>query len=352
MAGSCNGYQHWIKYVVVVTILMTCLYVTLYQTGYINRTNIPTTFFIPEPKPINKTEPLPNKQTQLKYVAPTATLVPVVPVVESDWNETFPVYDDVPKNIYKTNWWMSAAFLEWDLKHRGIDYQCQDIKKVGNWWICIDEKYVIKKPCLVYSFGIANDFSFDDDMAEHGCEVHSFDPSMKRNDFTRPSSVRFHALGLSSYTDDKFLPRKDIYVHDNDTWTIMTLNLIKTALGHKERDIDVLKIDVEGHEWAVIENLFEDKIFTHVKQFMLEYHLFPDWPSKSDYSKLLRTYKKLHDIGYHKFVTAMHPCTHIPEQFNIQADVAYVNTKYITSRKKRRPLLKLKKRKRLNVGKF
>ena len=57
---------------------------------------------------------------------------------------------------------------------------------------------------------------------------------MKRNDFTRPSSVRFHALGLSSYTDDKFLPRKDIYVHDNDTWTIMTLNLIKTALGHKE----------------------------------------------------------------------------------------------------------------------
>lgn len=85
----------------------------LYFAGYINRTNIPTTFFIPEPKPINKTEPLPNKQTQLKYVAPTATLVPVVPVVESDWNETFPVYDDVPKDIYKTNWWMSAAFLEW-----------------------------------------------------------------------------------------------------------------------------------------------------------------------------------------------------------------------------------------------
>lgn len=345
MAGSCKGYQHWIKYVVVVTILITCLYATLYQTGYIQRTNIPNTFFIPEPKAINKTEVIPNKEPQLKYVTPPTPFVPVVPVVKSDWNETFPVYDDVPKDIYKTDWWMSAAFLEWDLKHRGVDYHCQDIKKVGNWWICLDENYVIKKPCLVYSFGIANDFSFDDDMAEHGCEVHSFDPSMKKNDYTRPSSVRFHAFGLSSYTDDKFLPRKDIYVHDNETWTIMTLSLIKTALGHKERDIDVLKIDVEGHEWAVIQNLFEDKLFSHVKQFMLEYHLFPDWPPKSDYSKLLRTYKKLHDIGFHKFVTAMHPLTHIPKRFNIQADVAYVNTKYVTSRKKRRLLFKLNTKK-------
>ena len=25
---------------------------------------------------------------------------------------------------------------------------------------------------------IANDFSFDDDMAAHGCEVHSFDPRL------------------------------------------------------------------------------------------------------------------------------------------------------------------------------
>ena len=60
-------------------------------------------------------------------------------------------------------WWLLSApvfyfiaifvFCFRDLKHRGIDYQCQDIKKVGNWWICIDEKYVIKKPCLVYSFG-------------------------------------------------------------------------------------------------------------------------------------------------------------------------------------------------------
>jgi hypothetical protein len=43
-----------------------------------------------------------------------------------------------------------------------------------------------------------------------------------------------------------------------------------------QRPLDVLKIDVEGHEWAVIENLLQDKMFLKIRQFMLEYHLFPD----------------------------------------------------------------------------
>ena len=30
--------------------------------------------------------------------------------------------------------------------------------------------------CLVYSFGVGEDFTFDDAMAKRGCEVHSFDP--------------------------------------------------------------------------------------------------------------------------------------------------------------------------------
>jgi len=138
-----------------------------------------------------------------------------------------------------------------------------------------------------------------------------------------------------------------MYVKDNPTWT-MTLNLIKKiALGHRDRPLDVLKIDVEGHEWAVIENLLQDKMFPKIRQFMLEYHLFPDWPAKSDYPKVLRTYKQLHDLGFAKFVTAMHPLTHIPKKFNIQADVAYVNTKYISSRKKR-DISHIYRKKRIN----
>ena len=48
----------------------------------------------------------------------------------------------------------------------------------GKWGIYQDEPFDVKPPCLVYSFGINWDFSFDDAMGKLGCEVHSFDPSM------------------------------------------------------------------------------------------------------------------------------------------------------------------------------
>jgi hypothetical protein len=38
---------------------------------------------------------------------------PVVPVLDSDRKEAFPNYEGVPEDVYKTDWWMSAAYLEW-----------------------------------------------------------------------------------------------------------------------------------------------------------------------------------------------------------------------------------------------
>ena len=85
---------------------------------------------------------------------------------------------------------------------------------------------------------------------------------------------------------------------------------------------------MEGHEWAIIDYLLKNGYFNQIKQFSLEYHLFPDWPPKSDYMKLLRTYKSLNDIGLRKFYTGIHPLNHHPEKFNIQADIGYVNFMY------------------------
>jgi hypothetical protein len=39
--------------------------------------------------------------------------------------------------------------------------------------------------CVVYSFGINNEWSFDDNMKRYGCQVYAFDPSMKAKDYDR-----------------------------------------------------------------------------------------------------------------------------------------------------------------------
>ena len=56
----------------------------------------------------------------------------------------------------------------------------------GGWNICNEPRWKLEKgKCLVYSYGINFDFSFDDAFAKFGCEVHAFDPSMNT-----PSHVR------------------------------------------------------------------------------------------------------------------------------------------------------------------
>lgn len=95
-----------------------------------------------------------------------------------------------------------------------------------------------------------------------------------------------------------------------------------------QRVLDYLKIDVEGHEWSVIDYLLKNGITPRIRHFSLEYHIFPDWPDKARYPDLLRTYKRLKEAGFYKYFTGIHPLNHTPKKFNIQADVCYVNIKF------------------------
>ncbi len=56
------------------------------------------------------------------------------------------------------------------------EHGCMD----GHKYVCLDKLYVdVKnKNCLIYSFGIANDWTFEAAMADLGCTVHAFDPTV------------------------------------------------------------------------------------------------------------------------------------------------------------------------------
>ncbi|XP_059152308.1 uncharacterized protein LOC131938318 [Physella acuta] len=240
-------------------------------------------------------------------------------------NTTVDVTQADPNNpdTIKT-WWQGAAMIDWYI-HSPLRYTCKQRVAYGNWGVCQDVPYSVNRSCLVYSFGINNDFSFDDAMVDQGCEVHSFDPSMNQSDHKRGRNNTFHNLGLSNTNTDAFLPRRDGYVQDNQVWRIRTLKAIKQMLGHDQRVIDVLKIDVEGHEWTVIDNLIETDMFRYVRQFLLEFHLFSDWPLKQDYVNLYKIYTRLREMGFREFSVGPHPKTLTLDHFNNQGDSEFVN---------------------------
>ena len=51
----------------------------------------------------------------------------------------------------------------------------------GHKFVCLDKFYedVINGRCLIYSFGIAGDWSFEESMAELGCTIRAFDPTIE-----------------------------------------------------------------------------------------------------------------------------------------------------------------------------
>jgi hypothetical protein len=155
--------------------------------------------------------------------------------------------------------------------------------------VCIDPE-VAPKPgqCLVYSFGINGDWSFDEKMSRYGCDVYAFDPSMDMGPHDHsPGNVHFYnwALGDRNEYDNHF------------NWTIYSLSTIYKKLSalHGPKIIDYLKIDIEYSEWIALPQMIASGMLANVRQLGMEVHL-----NKADtleqhvlWAKLLRTIEKM-----------------------------------------------------------
>ncbi|XP_064602533.1 probable methyltransferase-like protein 24 isoform X2 [Liolophura sinensis] len=165
----------------------------------------------------------------------------------------------------------------------------------GGWEVCDDEHVRPKHNCLVYSFGIAFDFSFDDMIARHyGCEVHAFDPSMGVSTTKRSENVTFYDLGVYGANVNQMK-----VIHPG--WSLKTLKQIRQDLQHTERPIDVLKMDIESSEWSTLTTAIADGSLNNVRQFLIELHNTQDTRSS------LQILKRLRNLGFRIFYAHKNP---------------------------------------------
>ena len=161
----------------------------------------------------------------------------------------------------KFNAWDSTPML-WDLYEPW--YNCKNKMRVGNLgdggkWVC--NPTALPRNCIAYSFGSAGMDEFEKDLkALTSCEIHIFDPSLREDVLKAMESNEryiFHDLGLG--------PSKT-----NSPFKLDTLENIMRSLNHNW--IDVLKIDIEGWEWAVFSQLLGDNSVLPVGQLLIELH--------------------------------------------------------------------------------
>lgn len=144
---------------------------------------------------------------------------------------------------------------------------------------------------IIYSFGIGEDLSFSEAMIDRGGTVYAFDPTPKSIKYVKEhklfENTNFHFLpyGLSDKNGkEKFnLPIRSEwvsgsvishqYVNDKNVIEVemRTIRTIMKELNHSH--IDILKLDIEGSEFKVMNNIWDPSLDTiNLDYICLETH--------------------------------------------------------------------------------
>jgi FkbM family methyltransferase len=168
---------------------------------------------------------------------------------------------------------------------------------------------------IVYSFGVGEDVSFDCALIERfGLEVHAFDPTERSLSWVRGQTLPagFHmnalALGTRDGTAQFFKPKNPEHIshsveaHDRVTEDSVEVPLrtLRTLMAERSHStLDVLKLDIEGSEYDVLDQLRDEKIA--VGQLLVEFHhqLQP-----IPYSRTRDCVDRLRTLGYRVFHVA------------------------------------------------
>ena len=153
----------------------------------------------------------------------------------------------------------------------------------GGKWICDTPVLSRQKEVLIYSFGSHGDLSFELGMEKvaPGIEAHVFD--FYSYGKTSMRNITFHKLGVAGYTYDHVFPdpeNEPIFkgrTFPKESVPMKSIPDIVRQLGHQGRTIDILKIDIEGNEYGILDNstMWQElaSLGVTVRQIQLELHL-------------------------------------------------------------------------------
>ncbi len=127
-----------------------------------------------------------------------------------------------------------------------------------------------------YSFGIGGDVTWDEEIAALGIPVYMYDHTIKKLPKTNPL-FHFFREGVTGNPDEKGLDTLSNFLRRN---------------GHQESSRLLLKMDIEGYEWGVLDET-PSSVIGQFTQILLELHGLNTSSSEEKVSKILAVLNKI-----------------------------------------------------------
>ncbi len=169
----------------------------------------------------------------------------------------------------------------------------------------------LSEDSIVYSLGVGEDISFDLELIKRfAVTVHAFDPTPRSIAWvanqTLPVEFHFQSLGIADYDgtasfspplDQKHISHTMVGTKTASKAIQVPVRRLSTVMkNHGHDKIDLLKMDIEGAEYAVLADLLFSGL--KVRQLLVEFH--HRWPQIGA-SRTKNIVRDLNQHGYRIF---------------------------------------------------
>lgn len=221
-------------------------------------------------------------------------------VVDTQWEDFLPSSNSLPDYCTKQDdtarRWINVVYSSTSARYQS---RCSHSTRIGpdgdgGKIVCTDN--FRREDCVIYSLGSRLDFEFEiSSLKQLGCAVHTFDCTVGEvNESDIPDGVHFHPWCVGGKSEQKIIS-SDLG-HTGEIGQYYPIHDIMTKLGHTR--IDLLKMDIERHELAVIGSLNSRYA---PEQIVFETHLhnaYGLWQRPMTHEEWHNMWRKLAKLGY------------------------------------------------------
>ena len=221
----------------------------------------------------------------------------------AQWDAFLPSSNSLPDYCTKQDdaarRWIKTVYSQAAARHQSSCTHSIRIGSAGDGGKIVCTDNIRKKDCVIYSLGSRLDFEFEiSSLKLLGCTIHTFDCTVGEvNASDIPDEVQFHPWCIGSKSEQKVIS-SDLG-HTGEIGQYYSIHDVMTNLGHAR--IDLLKMDIERHEIAVISGL---KGRYAPKQVVFETHLhnaYGLWKRPVSHKEWQNMWRKLAELGYGVF---------------------------------------------------